>query len=187
MKKLCSNFLTFLIFFGLGAVLLYLVYRRQNAAYLKECAFRGIAAEQCSLLEKLLTDFGQVRWGWMALVFLCILLTKISRTVKWRMLLRSLDFHPRFINSLFCVFLDYFANLGLPRSGEVVRATVLSRYERLPFDKVLGTVAMDRSIDMLCLLLAFALAMVLEFEKLSGYLVEHAGDKWKWLAASVSR
>ena len=70
--------------------------------------------------------------------------------------------------------LGYFANLGFPRIGEVVRAGSFSKYEQVPFDKTMGTVVVDRTIDMVCLLTVIGFAFLLEYDVLWGYLSENA-------------
>lgn len=169
MKKLVKNVLQFLLFLGIGAVILYLVYRSQNTAYLADCAQRGIPNSECNLLEKLLGDFKSTNFGWMALVGLTFLLSNYSRTAKWQMLLAPLGYRPRFLNGFLSILVAYFANLGLPRMGEVVRAGVLSKYENLPPEKVMGTIVVDRAVDVLCLGLVFLLAVLFEGQKLLNY------------------
>ena len=45
----------------------------------------------------------------------------------------------------------YFANLGIPRSGEILRATTLSTYEKIPFEKSFGTIITERILDLIIL------------------------------------
>ena len=170
LKKLLTNVLQFLLFLSIGAVILYLVYKQQNTAYLADCALRNIPAEQCDLLEKLATDFRNANFGWIALVALVFLLSNVSRTLKWQLLLHPLGYRPRFINGYLSILVGYFANLGLPRMGEVVRAGVFAKYEHIPAEKVMGTIVVDRIVDVLCLLVTFGLALIFESEKLWGYL-----------------
>jgi uncharacterized protein (TIRG00374 family) len=58
----------------------------------------------------------------------------------------------------------YFVNLLLPRAGEVFRCTILSRYEKIPFAKLAGTVFVERSADFITLML---LAIVIILSQLS--------------------
>ncbi len=169
MKKLVKSILQFLLFLGIGAVILYLVYRSQNTAYLADCTLRGIPEADCNLLDKLLNDFKSTNFGWMALVGLAFLVSNYSRTAKWQMLLEPLGYRPRFLNGYLSILVAYFANLGLPRMGEVVRAGVLSKYENLPPEKVMGTIVVDRVVDVLCLGLVFLLAVIFEGKKLLNY------------------
>ena len=46
------------------------------------------------------------------------------------------------------VFIAYFANYGIPRSGEVLRAAVATNYENVPFEKSFGTIVGERIADL---------------------------------------
>ncbi|MEO1257280.1 MAG: lysylphosphatidylglycerol synthase transmembrane domain-containing protein [Bacteroidota bacterium] len=213
MQNLFRNLLQFLLFLSIGCIILFLVYRSQNEAYkndcciknipqwetvetqaekdalLAECRAAGTAETACvPLLDKLINDFGRVKYGWIALVVLAFAISNISRTYKWKMLLRPMGYNPRFINCFLSILVSYFANLGLPRMGEVVRAGVLSKYEKIPAEKVMGTIVVDRVVDVICLLLAFGLALLFESEKIIGFITENqskeveeaGGFPWKW-------
>ena len=173
MKKALTNFLKFLLFLSVGLVILYWVYQKQNAAYQAECALKGIAAADCSLLQKVLTDFASANYFWLLMVLVCFTISNISRGVRWNMLLQQLGFQPRLINAFLTIILGYFANLGLPRVGEVVRAGTMSRYEQIPVEKVMGTVVVDRVIDVISILVVTALALALEFDTLWSFLQEN--------------
>ncbi|MBI5915345.1 MAG: flippase-like domain-containing protein, partial [Bacteroidetes bacterium] len=176
MKKILINFLQFLVFLSIGAAILYLVFRYQNAAFLQDCAQRGVPASECSLVDKLVQDFKNANFGWIALVLVAFLVSNYSRAEKWRILLRPLGCKPRFINAFLSILVGYFANLGLPRMGEVVRAGLFSKYEHVPVEKVMGTIVVDRVVDVLCLGLAFGLALIFEYGKLWGYLQQKMGE-----------
>jgi hypothetical protein len=175
MQKPIKNILQFLLFLGIGAAILYLVYRSQNTAYLADCAQRGIPEAECSLMDKLLADFRSTNFWWIGMVALAFIASNWSRTAKWLMLLEPLGYRPRFANAFLSILVAYFANLGLPRMGEVVRAGVLSKYEKLPPEKVMGTIVVDRVVDVLCLGLVFLLALLFEGDKLLGYLRQQPG------------
>lgn len=155
-------FLKFLFFLGIGLAILYLVYRGQNAAFQADCAVKGIAAEDCSLANKVLTDFGKVNYWWMLLVFGAYLLSTLSRAIRLNMLLNPLGARPKLSNTFLTTTLGYFANLGLPRMGEVVRAASLAQYERIPVEKIMGAVVVDRLMDVLCIVIITFIAIFLE-------------------------
>lgn len=179
MKKALTNFLKFLVFLSVGLVILYWVYQKQNAAYQAECDLKEIPAADCSLLQKVLTDFASADYFWLLTVLVCFTISNISRGVRWNMLLQQLGFKPRLINAFLTIILGYFANLGLPRVGEVVRAGTMSRYENIPVEKVMGTVVVDRVIDVISILIVTALALALEFDTLWAFLQENStlGEK----------
>ena len=80
------------------------------------------------------------------------------------------------------VMLGYFANLGLPRLGEIVRAGTISNYEKIPMEKVVGTVLVDRTLDVICLLIVIGLSVLLEFDTVLHYLKELGQLKEKGMA-----
>jgi len=173
MNKSLLNALKFLIFLGLGFGILYYVYHKQQLAYSAECELQGIPASECSLIQKVITDFAGADFGWLALVLLCFTISNISRALRWNMLLRQLGSNPRFINAFLTINLGYFANLGLPRIGEVVRAGTMARYENIGIEKVIGTVAVGRTIDVITILLVTALALVLGYDRIWGWVSEN--------------
>jgi uncharacterized protein (TIRG00374 family) len=88
-------------------------------------------------------------------------LSHISRAYRWKFLLNPLGYHPSFINLTGAVLVNYLSNLGIPRSGDVLRVTVISAYEKIPFSKGLGTVISERVIDLLMMMLLVLSAMYL--------------------------
>lgn len=174
LKKVLIIALRFALFLGVGVLILWLLYRHQNAAYQEECGLKGIPNSECSLLQKVWTDFGSVNYWWILAVLLAFVWSNVSRAIRWNMLLRPLGYQPRLINSFFCIMIGYFANLGLPRLGEVLRAGSMAQYEKIPVEKVMGTVVVDRLIDVLSILLVTALAILLEFSTLWNFLAQNA-------------
>lgn len=170
MKKLLVNLLKFLAFLSVGLFILYWVYQKQNAAYTAECDLKGIPVEECSLIQKVITDFASADYFWLLTVLVCFAVSNLSRGIRWNMLLQQLGYQPRLSNAFLTIILGYFANLGLPRVGEVVRAGTMARYEQIPVEKVMGTVVVDRIIDVISILIVTALALALEFDTLYGFI-----------------
>jgi glycosyltransferase 2 family protein len=169
-----KNILRFGIYLGTGLAILYLVYNRQNKAYQAKCQLDGLDAGDCQLTDKILADFGTANWEWIALVLILFMVSNISRAVRWNMLLEPLSIRPSFANSFFTVMIGYFANLGLPRIGEVVRAATLARYEKAKTNQVMGTVVIDRMLDGLTMLLVVGLAILLDGRRILDYLARNA-------------
>lgn len=173
LKRTILNILKFLLFLGIGASILYLVFQHQNKAYLNECALKGVPEAQCSLLEKLWTDFQGVHYVWLLLVLVAFMISNYSRAVRWQMLVQPLGVQPRFHNAYLTIYLGYFFNLLLPRLGEVARAGTFARYEHIPVEKVLGTVVVDRIFDAISILLITTLSLVLEYDTILRFAEAH--------------
>lgn len=99
-------------------------------------------------------------------------LSHLSRAYRWKFLLAPLGYKPRFINTVLSVLIAYIANLGIPRSGEILRATTLSSYEKIPFEKTFGTVIAERLVDMIILFSIILLVLSFHFELIWNLLKE---------------
>ena len=98
-------------------------------------------------------------------IFLSIILgifSHLSRAYRWNYMLNSLGYYPKFVNNVLSIFISYLANLGIPRSGEILRATVMQTYESIPLDKGLGTILAERLIDLIILFFLIFLFLFLE-------------------------
>ena len=111
--------------------------------------------------------FSHIKNANYSFVFLSVVfgaLSHISRAYRWKFLLAPLGYKPRLINSVLAVLIGYVSNLGIPRSGELFRATVMDRFENIPFQKGLGTVIAERLVDLFILLCFVSLALILQFD-----------------------
>ncbi|MBX2815446.1 MAG: flippase-like domain-containing protein [Saprospiraceae bacterium] len=171
-KKFLSNALKLVLFLGLGATILILLYRNLNAKYQLTCAEKGIAPADCSLLDKVWQDFQGSNFILLMVVVLCYMLSNVHRTYRWKMLIDSLGYRTRFLNVFNSTMLLYFSNLGFPRIGEFVRAGAMAKYEHVPFEKLMGTVTVDRIFDMISFAIVFALALCFEFDTLWNFVLE---------------
>jgi uncharacterized protein (TIRG00374 family) len=97
-------------------------------------------------------------------VLLLLLASHWLRALRWRQLMEPLGYKPRQINTFLCVMIGYFVNFGAPRLGEVVKCTILARYEKVPADKLVGTIVAERAFDVICLLAVFGLAFFFQFD-----------------------
>ncbi len=116
--------------------------------------------------------------------------SNVCRALRWNQMLEPLGIKPRLYNSFLIIMAAYFINLGLPRSGEFARAALLTKYEGATFEKTLGTVIMDRIVDIICLLILLALGFILCFDALWASISQHGGDSllqrgFKWLMAGA--
>ena len=109
------------------------------------------------------------------------LLSHFSRAYRWNFMLHPLGYRPRLVNTTLAIFITYSANLGVPRSGELFRATVMQTYEGIPFEKSFGTIIAERTVDLLMLFLTIGIALTLEFDLIFGMLLEKAINPWTLL------
>ncbi|MEO6611130.1 MAG: lysylphosphatidylglycerol synthase transmembrane domain-containing protein [Chitinophagaceae bacterium] len=95
-------------------------------------------------------------------VFGILFLSHFIRALRWRLLIEPLGFMPSKANTFFAVLIGYLANQAVPRLGEVLKCTVLARYEKIPADKLVGTIILERLVDALTLLAIFAITLAIQ-------------------------
>ena len=145
-------------------------------------AFRGVR------VGKILHDMLQANIFWVLLSASFTTLAFISRAYRWNLLIQSAGYSPPLKKTLYALMVGYFANLAIPRLGEVTRCGSLSKAESIPFSPLLGTVIVERVIDVISLVICLLLTAVLEYKRLGNFLNDNIIDpvigKFRQLMAS---
>lgn len=157
MKKKILNILKYVLFTSLGVGMFWLVYRDQDFTHI----FNVLKNE--------------VNYSWVALSLFLGLLSHISRTLRWKIALEPLGEKPKTSNTFITIMASYFMNLLLPRMGEFVRCGLLSKYEKIPFTKLFGTVVTERIVDVIMLFVLLLLMAILEMDKLIAFSDHNPG------------
>jgi len=120
--------------------------------------------------EDIIASFKQADYRWVAFSLMFGILSHLIRAQRWKMLLQPMGYDPSLKNSFLAVMIGYFANLGIPRSGEVARCTILYKEDKIPVDKSFGTVIIERSIDMIIFFSLFLLTFLVQFARINEYV-----------------
>lgn len=88
------------------------------------------------------------------------------RALRWKLLIKSIGHEPKTKNVFASVLFMYASNIALPRSGEVARCGTLYKYEKIPVTKLLGTVVVERAIDLLSLVVFTGILVIAQFDLL---------------------
>ena len=115
-------------------------------------------------IDQIIPYFKSANYGWITLGMVFGFLSNLSRAYRWKYLLVPMGYSLRFPNSIMAVFITYLANYGIPRSGEVLRAAVLTNYEGVPFQKSFGTIIAERMADLVILLSIVAITLLIQFD-----------------------
>ncbi|WP_425338200.1 lysylphosphatidylglycerol synthase transmembrane domain-containing protein [Tamlana crocina] len=99
-------------------------------------------------------------------------LSHLSRAYRWRFQLEPMGYNIKFGNSVMAVFATYLINYTIPRAGEVARASIITNYEGVPFEKGFGTIVAERIADMLVMLGIMTITLFLQFDFIYSFLVE---------------
>jgi len=85
-------------------------------------------------------------------------------------MLQPMGYHPKLSNNILIILMSYFANLGVPRMGEILRPTALATYEGVPFEKGLGTIVTERVVDVIMLLSIITITLLLQTDIILSFL-----------------
>ena len=151
MKETLLKIVKISVFFFIGILLFWIVYRNQD-------------------IETIKSALKEANYWWLLLSMFFGVLSHISRAVRWRLLLEPIGYSPRKTTLFYSVMIMYLTNLAIPRSGEIVRCSLVSRYEKIPFTTLLGTVVTERIIDMLILLLLTIVVVITQFSVVFDFL-----------------
>ncbi|MEZ5069428.1 MAG: lysylphosphatidylglycerol synthase transmembrane domain-containing protein [Bacteroidales bacterium] len=175
MKKTFVQFLKIAGFLALGVLLLYL-------------AFRGVA------LDELGQTLRQARYGWIALSCFFAFISFFSRARRWMLLVEALGYKPSFWNTYHSLMVGYLSNFALPRLGEITRCVTLNKKEQIPTDALIGTVIVERVIDVVMLLLILLVLLLSWMERFGTFFGDmvfgplklkitgaFGGTLWFWL------
>lgn len=123
-------------------------------------------------LDKIKISFLKADYFYVLLSLIVALLGYWSRAYRWKYALQHLGYQTKFHNDLMTVCVSYLVNLTIPRSGEISRAALLKKYEKVPFDKAFGTVVAERIVDMIIFLLFVIVGFVSQFDTIYTFLLE---------------
>jgi uncharacterized protein (TIRG00374 family) len=113
---------------------------------------------------------------WVGVSIVLGILGHVSRAIRWNYLLKPLGYSPKLRNNILIILMAYFANLGFPRAGDLLRATALTTYEEVPFEKGFGTIVTERVIDVIMLLIIIAITLFLQTDIIMEFLMEKGFD-----------
>lgn len=153
MKKKAVTIIKYLAFLGLGVFLVW-------------WSLHQIPAEKWQDFK---LAFSTAKYWLLIPVFFILATSHLLRAWRWKMLMLPMGYNPTLTNTFFAVMIGYLANLAVPRLGEVLKCTILAKYENVPAEKLLGTIVAERAFDMLCLAIVFLLAFALQFHIIGEY------------------
>jgi uncharacterized protein (TIRG00374 family) len=123
-------------------------------------------------LNELLNYFKNANYGWILLGMFCGLLSHLSRAYRWQFLLEPLGYKVKLGNSIMAVFSAYLINYTIPRAGEVARASILTTYDDVPFEKGFGTIVSERMADLLVMIIIICITLFIQFDFIYQFFAE---------------
>jgi uncharacterized protein (TIRG00374 family) len=153
LRKAVIQTLKFLLFLIVGLILLWLAFR--NVEY-----------------RKLVEGLKDANYKWVLLSMFFGLFAYISRARRWNILIHPLGYSPTLKSTFYAMMTGYLANLALPRIGEITRCVALGKKEKIPVDQLIGTVVIERTIDLVSLLSIMVVLIIIRGEEINEFLRE---------------
>ena len=93
----------------------------------------------------------------------------VNRGLRWIVLIDALGYKSSKSNAVAAVSILYFTNLFIPRGGEITRCTSLNQAEKIPVDKLFGTILIERVIDFIFLFALMGVTIILKFNDILNF------------------
>ncbi len=124
-------------------------------------AFEGVD------IESVWTSAQEAQWAWIGLSVALGYIAVLSRGQRWTYVLKHLGYSTAFWPAVHATGIGYLVNMAIPRAGEVARATALNRADKIPVNVLIGTIVIERTIDLLMMAGLLGLAFLSASEELS--------------------
>jgi glycosyltransferase 2 family protein len=98
------------------------------------------------------------------------LLSHLSRSKRWKLLMEPLGYNPSLKNVFAATMVGYLANSAVPRLGEVLKCTILAKYEKLPADKLIGTILIERTFDLITYFFFIAFTVIIQIDVVGNFV-----------------
>ncbi len=154
MKRKIIKAFNFFVFLAIGILLLYL-------------AFKGVN------FDTLVKDLKQANYYWVLLSLVFAFIGYVSRAYRWKLLIEPLNYNPPVKNVFYALMFGYLANFAFPRIGEISRCGSLTKSDKIPMDSLIGTVIIERAIDMVVLFLLLFIVFIAKIESFGLFIKEN--------------
>jgi uncharacterized protein (TIRG00374 family) len=154
MRKKIFSILKYSLFLGAGIFLVWWQFSSMNEADKKEF-YNALSNTNYWLLVP---------------VLVMSLLSHLSRAMRWKLIMEPLGYQPSLKNVFAVTMVGYFANSAIPRLGEVLKCSLLAKFEQLKIDKLFGTILVERTFDFICYLIFIAVTVLLQIEVIGQYV-----------------
>jgi len=154
MAKKFWNILQYFIFLGGGIFLIW-------------WQFHKMTPNQITKFEFALSNANYIL---MIPVIFMALASHLSRSLRWRILMAPMGYKPALFNVFGVTMVGYFANSFVPRLGEILKCTMLGKYEKIPVQKLIGTIVIERLFDILCYFIFIIITVLIQYKLVGSFV-----------------
>jgi uncharacterized protein (TIRG00374 family) len=134
-------------------------------------AFKGVD------FNTVLTILQDISISWLILYIVIWFFSHLVRAFRWKIIIQSVKKNTSIVNLFGATMVGYGVNCVVPRLGELYRGLFLGKWENISRSSMIGTIVLERVIDLL----------VLGFSVLISVLI-YSGDLYsdiEWLESTV--
>jgi glycosyltransferase 2 family protein len=154
MKSKAIEFFQYIILLIIGIGLSWLFFRNLNFEDLKHTISTG-------------------NFSWFYMVMFVSVMVYVFRVLRWQMLIKASGFKATFGSAFAALSIGYFVNFAVPRLGEVTRCLSVKKQNDIPFMHLLGTVIIERVVDIVSLVVVLLLTLLLQFNMIIEFVKEN--------------
>ena len=154
MKDRIKQIIKLSIFIGLSVILLIIAFRNIDLADVFE-------------------ELKNAKYSWVLISFTASVLAFISRARRWILLIKPLGYNPGLTSAYHALMTGYLFNLAAPRLGELTRCVALGRKEKIPVDRLFGTVIAERAFDLISMFIILIIMIFASGNIMDSFLKEN--------------
>ena len=154
MSKKSIQILQYLVLLAIGILLCRSFFKSLDIAELKQNISSG-------------------NFTWFYVVMFVSVMVYIIRVLRWQMLIKAIGYEAKFSNAFAALSISYFVSFVVPRLGEVTRCLSIKKQHDIPFMELLGTVIIERAIDIVSLLIVLLLTLALQFSMIMEFVKQN--------------
>ena len=152
-----QNIIKYILFISVSSVLMYFAFKDQN-------------------LAEIFSKLKNIEYSWLLLSMGFGAIAIISRGIRWIYLIKALGYNSSIKNSVNSVAVGYLTNILIPRAGEISRCTSLQQVEKIPFNKLFGTIILERVIDFAILISLILVSFLYKYQEINSFFSEVLGS-----------
>lgn len=130
-------------------------------------AFKGVN------FDTLIDDLKNANYYWVLLSMFFAFIGYVSRAYRWKLLIEPLNYKPSVKNVFYALMVGYLANFAFPRIGEISRCGSLTKSDKIPMDSLIGTVIIERAIDLIVLLFLLFIVFIAKIESFGLFIKDN--------------
>ena len=152
-----QKIIKYILFISVSSVLMYFAFKDQN-------------------LAEIVSKLKNIEYSWLLLSVGFGAMAIISRGIRWIYLIKALGYNSSIKNSVNSVAVGYLTNILIPRAGEISRCTSLQQVEKIPFNKLFGTIILERVIDFAILISLILVSFLYKYQEINSFFSEILGS-----------